>query len=138
MLYGVEEGGPLVGIEGRGQEVDIHGVATMVGCGRRLLCDFGQPGCCCGELDAAIRPDLAVWAEGLRGAMQGTPGGGGDCGLAEDLVGALLHVVGHRVAKKCLEVGDFFGRPRVAARAEVLEHMIDGAGLGYDVAGCRP
>ena len=136
VLDGVEEGGPLLGIEGRSQEVDIHGVAAMAGCGRRLLCDFGQPGCCRGELDAAIRLDLAVRGEGLRGAMQGTPGGGGDRGLAEYLVWAFLPVAGRCVAEECLEVCDFFGRPRVAARAEVMKHVIDGAGLGYDVAGC--
>ena len=30
---------------------------------------------CCGELDAVIGLDMAVRAEGLRGAMQGTRGG---------------------------------------------------------------
>ena len=45
VLDGVEEGGPLLGIEGRSQEVDIHGVAAMAGSGRRLLSDFSQPGC---------------------------------------------------------------------------------------------
>ena len=54
----------------------------------------------------------------------------------EDLVGALLPVAGRRVGEKCLEVGDVYGHPRAAARAEVLKHMIYGAGLGYDVAGC--
>ena len=136
MLDGVEERGPLLGIVGRSQEVDIHGLATMAGRGRRLLSDFCQPGRCRGELDTAIRLDPAVRGEGLRGAMQGTPGGGGDRGLAEYLVWAFLPVAGRCVAEECLEVCDVLGRPRVAARAEVMQHVIDGAELGYDVAGC--
>ena len=47
-----------------------------------------------------------------------------------------MPVAGRCVAEERLEVCDVFGRPRVAARAEVMKHMIDGAGLGYDVAVC--
>ena len=74
-------------------------------------------------------------ARGFEGP-QGTPGGGGDRGLAEYLAWAFLPVAGRCVAEECLEVCDVLGRPRVAARAEVMKHVIDGAGLVYDVAGC--
>ena len=99
-------------------------MATVGSGGCCLVVNLLKSSRCCGELNALVRQDPTVGAQGLGGAAEGSLGCGRDGGGTEDLVRALYSMARCRVGQVIAEVSQVGLGTRGITEAKVPQHPV--------------